>query len=277
MGRDLTASASNPSLIVECIGVPGVGKSTLSHRVAAILRHAGIPCAEPTYEIDHAMTPRRRIALKIQFAVIGALRRPSQVAAWVSAILASGQRSVREAGAVTLNWCYLVEVVHRAARAPGVHILDQGLFQAWWSLQYGAQSGRPLSSDLAGRLFPPSADSTLVVALDASVATALARLRGRGGQGSRVDRDMAGGRSAEPAMRASEIFDQLVECVRGLETEPALRVLRVTNDGEGGVDEIAQFVARDIAERYIRGGGDCPAGAVDALAPATFGAALRLV
>lgn len=56
MGSDLT-------LFIEFYGLPGCGKSTISHKLAGRLRSLGKTVSEPTYDIDHGCG---RIARKIR-------------------------------------------------------------------------------------------------------------------------------------------------------------------------------------------------------------------
>jgi len=47
----------NEAVYVEFIGLPGCGKSTVSHLVAEMLREKGYLVIEPSYEMDHCLSP----------------------------------------------------------------------------------------------------------------------------------------------------------------------------------------------------------------------------
>ncbi len=250
MDGTLIAEHSSPGLLLEFVGVPGVGKSTVSHAVADILRAAGIPCSEPTYEIDHGRSSSERTKRKLKLAGFGTIRRSERVAPWLGAIGASGQGSLSEAAKATLNWCYLIETARRAALLPGVHVFDQGLCQAWWSLEYGALTPRGLPHELARKLFLPPEGFTVVVALRASVAAALERLGGRTGGASRVDRDLRIARSPDPAVHAASVFEELVEAVTGISAAGSLRLISVDNERSDDIAATALTIAALIEEEY---------------------------
>jgi Fe2+ transport system protein B len=52
-------------LVIEFLGLPASGKSTLSHAAADALRRHGMPVAEPTYVADHLMAGGRRYLHKL--------------------------------------------------------------------------------------------------------------------------------------------------------------------------------------------------------------------
>ena len=51
--------------VVEFVGIPGAGKSTLSHAVAEELRRRGQHVTEPTRDLTHRSGTQRRILSKL--------------------------------------------------------------------------------------------------------------------------------------------------------------------------------------------------------------------
>ena len=54
------------TMFVEFYGLPGSGKSTISHLVAEELRRQGKTVQEPTYDTDHKYSPSVRKGIKLQ-------------------------------------------------------------------------------------------------------------------------------------------------------------------------------------------------------------------
>ena len=92
------------SFIVEFAGLPGVGKSTLSHAAAAALRESGEIVTEPTREI---MNVPRRHRRKLVFAVRTLARHPLSSVAAVGQILVSRQKTLRDFASTVLNFLYV--------------------------------------------------------------------------------------------------------------------------------------------------------------------------
>src|SRR2546430_938446 len=61
------------SAVIEFVGLAGVGKSTLSHRVAEILQQRGWQVEQPTYSVDHEMRAWRRLLLKLRLVTAEAI------------------------------------------------------------------------------------------------------------------------------------------------------------------------------------------------------------
>src|SRR5438034_6556976 len=60
------------------IGLPGVGKSTLSHRVAEMLQQRGWRVEQPTYSVDHEMHTWERLLLKLRLVSAEAIFRSEE-------------------------------------------------------------------------------------------------------------------------------------------------------------------------------------------------------
>ncbi len=188
--------------MVELLGLPGAGKSTVGAALAA---------AEPSLvPVDAAVGPDvvavRRLARKLA-ASAGTLLRDPGVSLGVGFDLARGQPSRRDVPARWVQW-QQTQALLRAARGPGpstarppathyaagvtdahagpaaaVRLLDEGALQCLWSVGLRGDV-EPLLRRLAASSRWSRAD--LVVVLDVPVAVAARRLAARPSQHSRT-------------------------------------------------------------------------------------------
>lgn len=242
------ASAPATGLCVEFLGLPGAGKSTLSHAVADLLRTRGIPVTEPTYRLTHASPVVVRHARKLWYAVWSMLRAPEQVTRWMRVLRQSRQARISDWWILTANWFYLLGIVRRRTRMPGIHLLDQGLFQALWSFGYTARDRGVLSAWLVPRLrtvLPPGA---VVVIVEAAAATACQRLRGRYGH-SRLGGDLAGENPETSMARASIALRQVEDAAAELARQDRIVLHRVLNEGDESLHAGVAALASALTER----------------------------
>ena len=238
-------SRDHGSVIVEFVGMPGSGKSTLAHATAELLRARGLPVSEPTYVLDHETPSGPRQLRKLSYAARALLARRRSAVAFAAAALRSGQRHVGELASVTLNWWYLLDVHRRALATPGVHLLDQGLLQALWTLGYGAR--HPKTALDHASFMVPRAPRYVVVSLRVGTETALDRLRARPNGASRVDRDVDGGR-AELALARARIMADAVDVLAGrLANAGVLTVVHFDNEGADVLGSNASALADRLA------------------------------
>jgi hypothetical protein len=169
--------------VVEFLGLPGAGKTTLARSLGDELRAKGYPVAEPTDCLANETGRARRYATKAAATVRQGISHPMFTTSSLDAIgrpsLAAPWNWLR---GVT-NWQYVVEEVRGAsARNPGsVTALDQGLAQALWSIGYmttpdDISSFYPLLGQLCETL-----DCYVVVTVRTDDAAIQRRLRAREG------------------------------------------------------------------------------------------------
>ena len=179
--------------------------------------------------MDHQTASGRRQLRKLAYAARGALRQPRSAIAFAGAALRSRQVHRRDLASVTLNWCYLLDVYRRAAATPGVHLLDQGLLQALWSLGYGARNPSTVLDDAPRML--PAVPQYIVASLRVKTEVALDRLQARTNGASRVDRELRAGR-AEPALiRAKMMADAIDVLAARLASAEVLTFVQLDNQG----------------------------------------------
>ncbi len=157
------------TLIVELLGAPGVGKSTLLP--ALVERLDSLPL-QATPHLD-------RVQQALGFARFVA-RNPLQLARMTAAIVATNQ-PVSDLAWVTRTWVKRCWRHVELRRRPGLHLVDAGLAQALWSISFRA--GAKLGPQLVAGPLPD-----LVLVVDATLATMTRRLAMRPGHQSRLER-----------------------------------------------------------------------------------------
>ena len=176
-------------LVVEFVGLPGSGKSTLSHAVAESLRPRH-RVFEPTYRTDRLRSATGRRLSKTRAAFGRLVVEPGRSLSDVEAIRGAGGGSPAGWAAGALNWLYVAETVARASRTSGIHLLDQGVLQALWSVFYAqGRTGVEVRAWVhrAAMRVPPG---TIAVILDAADDQLERRLHGRTGGRSRLEADI---------------------------------------------------------------------------------------
>lgn len=241
------APAGGRSLVVEFLGLPGVGKSSVSRRVAEILAERGLRVAQPTYSLDHGPGKLERSLRKSLCVVAEVLSHPRYLLRSARALRATRQESAAVHLKMLFNWLLVSYLMRRAHRRSGIHLHDQGLFQGLWSIGLGSETGslRRMGLELAPSVPAPS----LVVIIEADLQAVERRLGARGGRHSRADawrhEDMGLFR------RSSSLLDEAKELLH----TPAgpfgtIRTILVRNDQDGDTERIATLLAREIAQVY---------------------------
>jgi len=233
-------------VVVDFVGLPGVGKSTLSHRVAEIMRRRGFRVEEPTYVADHRMRPWQRYLLKVLVVPAEVVLHPATAARSVRAILRTRQTSTGDLIGVTVNWFFMCSRLRRTRRRAGVHLFDEGLLHALWSIGFRARADETprILQELASQ-HPGGGVAALI---EADVPTVKERVARRANGDSRLDltsRDDDWG-------RAAVALEQVKATLRArFEQGAAIRVIPVRNDHAGELDENAEYLAAAI-EQILR-------------------------
>ena len=191
----MVATLIDPSLgyVVEFCGLPGAGKSTLARAVVAQLRLRSVPTTEVMATLGPDAPRVARVTRKLG-AVLSGIREPGSARVATDVALRSAQQDRRDRLARPANLLVVRHAVMRAHRRPGVHVLDQGPLQEWWSAALRADDARVL--EMAAHDRAPHAH--LVVRVRAPIEVLVDRLADRGARQSRLE-------ALDRASRADEL------------------------------------------------------------------------
>ena len=240
-------------IIVEGIGLPGVGKSTLLHQAADMLRARGYPVSEESYRIGHDTgAPGRQLA-KVLLAVGAVLRHPWRALSSLAWIRRSRQHSLHDFLRVTLNWFYINGLFEQQLQHPGIHCFDEGLFQACWSIGYRA--GNPATlTEAPGRLFTmPTV--MLIVSVSAEMETVAQRLHHRPESHSRLEQQGVDAIQLEHSLTIIQQIEMLIKrLAESREEHGHLQLVRVRNDENQARETSGRLIGNtviDMMESYM--------------------------
>jgi thymidylate kinase len=232
-------------VIVEFVGAPGAGKSTVSHALCERLRREGRSVSEPSFEL--AREPGSPGFRQLRRATRFFLREPALSLRWVSLVFRSRQttakRGVSRALDLLTGCCLARESIGRSE----LQVFDQGVFQSVASTGYSARA--PLDANAwsaaLGRTHPPSRP-VVVIFVRASVDVLLQRLLDRRDGRSVVDRIESPAERARAISEFAAAVDEVERLVKRLgdRTGARFHVWTVGNDvaDSGGVlaDELCE-------------------------------------
>lgn len=188
------------SLFVEFYGLPGSGKSTLSHIVAERLRREGHAVDEPSYMTDH----QHPLPKRVQKMAVGGYWFAFHHAQYCSIrnIVHQNGYTGMEAFKQIVNVIQKMRI-YNSPKAFEIVIIDQGLIQASISLSmYGAVKAKENYERLLC-LMPNAADA-LRVCIDVDAETAIDRMRKRTTNDSRVEKLKEDSMKEKMLLRISE-------------------------------------------------------------------------
>ncbi|HLQ37942.1 MAG TPA: hypothetical protein VK348_09080 [Planctomycetota bacterium] len=232
-------------VLVEFIGLPGVGKSELSGRIARVLAGNGVAVRQPSHALAHDLGPIMRRICKSLHVLRELVSHPVASTRAVRTIAATRQRSGLTFVLLVFNWLLVVTLARRARRRPGAQLFDQGVVQALWSV---ALDGDPdaamllLRQAAASRVLPD-----IVIVVEAELATVHQRLLSRADGNSRADREPD--RVPELLARGSELLQRIR---KALLASPEPRILTLCNEVGADLDHAVGDVA-DLVRRRAAG------------------------
>lgn len=198
---------AGPALCVELVGIPGSGKSRRARNLAERLGERGAAVGQPQARLAPSVPTGRRLARKAVACGSTAATEPGTAVRVVGSILRSGQPGPGQALGRVVQWLVAEDVATRAARRPGVSIVDEGLVQALWSIGLRGDV-RPVLAVLDAA--PRRAPAGLLVVVRVPPELALARLAARSSRHSRTQLLDESERLAE-LERGARLLDELVD------------------------------------------------------------------
>jgi hypothetical protein len=235
-------------LVVEFVGLPGVGKSHAARLVAAGLATVGTPARSSALRINHELGRSRRVLCKAGICAVEALSRPGHTARVGRALIASGQQSRGDVLRLLYNWLFLVGLLRRARTRPVVELLDEGIYQLLWSIGFAGNERvirDNLSTFLKGPHSLPMPD--VVVVVEAPLGLIQARLASRKSRAGRLDR-MEGAERHAALVRGADLLNELLSENVGPGGQVSGSLLRrVRNGGAGELEADVAALVDELA------------------------------
>jgi len=238
MGHDLNSLGDQDDtpnqIIIEFVGIPGVGKSTLSRRTAAVLTREHPQVSEPVRLIDDR-TSLHRVLSKGRFVIEHVLRHPRTSLSVTHMLLNTNQSSTTDQVRVSFNLQYISGVVARARSNHGVTLLDQGPYQGIWSVGLRSSSDWDALFNRFDQVLSCTAPD-LVVCVDAAPETVAKRLDNRLCGDTRLSAD------SSQFNRAIEGYDRLKSYLATADC----RTITVTNETKEMLEPNAAKIVDEI-------------------------------
>lgn len=175
----------NKPLHLEFIGLPGCGKSTISHRLSVDLRKVGYNVAEPSFDMDHQSFAFIRKISKLLFAAHYYCKEHQQYKLIAKLVKSNGYQ-----GSVALMQIVNIAqklVAYKRHKGEDYVVWDQGISQAAISLStLGLRKASENESDIYAML--PVQPNVLKIFVYCDSETALKRMSGRKTNDSRVEK-----------------------------------------------------------------------------------------
>lgn len=222
---------SGASLVVEFIGLPGAGKSTLAHRTAEWLAASGA-LVDAWHAADAARSWQHRV-LRAGSGASFAARAPVALYRCTKAVWGSGQLALHQTARLVANWAAVVEHAYRSRARKGIHLLDQGAWQLVWSI--ALRSGPTDIAALSRVLCAGPSETDVIVLVRAPDADVRQRLATRPGTRHYF------ARHAGDPMRFTSDLERARNLMDDVTSLPALtgRLIVVENDHATRLETVA--------------------------------------
>jgi len=204
-------------MIIEFMGLPGSGKSTLVKKLQQDLG-ATERILLPATQI--AQLPKvQRILMKNYFALLGLSRRPLLLAKGVQFIRKSLQKGRRDLVGNIYNFYFVTGLYVRYSKKKDLVFFDQGQYQALWSVLFSADKTNWAPED-----FPLYYKPDILVNLQVDPQELERRLQLRPGETSRLEEQLHRLRDGE--------LQGYIDCIREAALYQGVRVLDIANSSE---------------------------------------------
>jgi len=225
----MTQHQPKRSFIVEFVGLPGAGKTTISHAVADALRLKGKNVTEQTFDITLASDRRSQ---KVILALFNLCRHPYLSFFSFIKIIKSRQKSLSDVASSAFNIFYICGLMKKISQKPGIHFIDQGYYNAFWTVYFSASPDKLESCDVESILdFNRVSRPDMIFLVEAAPETIVERLQKRPGAGSRLERQLDTphlNSGIVAAMRAFEQVRNLLDAVK--KNDDGIYVETIYND-----------------------------------------------
>lgn len=180
-----TTSTTFPIRIIELIGLPGTGKSTIARRLESILGTAGVTTRSRSIVLADGDPFVRRQQKRLQLIIRNSRKCGHLYRRSLRLIADSGQKSTLDFAVVALNfWSIIALMAER--RDDRVMIADHGLVQGLWSVQLSSMKGLSLDA-WAPLLLSAGLADTLLVHVQTDISISRHRVSERTRSTTRLD------------------------------------------------------------------------------------------
>ncbi|HKK83496.1 MAG TPA: hypothetical protein VJ958_04625 [Atribacterota bacterium] len=191
-------------VILDFFGMPGSGKSTISHELAEKLRKKGNIVEEPTWNLDMKYSKIKRRILKSWLSFSYSLRHFREIKN-VFSLIGNCSTSKTDKIKMWVNLSYTMNVINRKSTAD-IRILDEGIAQAVLSLYMRSNSR---TYEECFQILNRMADKEVkYIYINTDIDKALQRLRSRTNGKSRVDK-VTGAKKMKMLMKTYELCETL--------------------------------------------------------------------
>ena len=176
-------------IYIEFYGMPGCGKTTVSHILADNLRAQGYTVSEPNYELVHGYSASGRKLKKMLQTLRYLAAHIHQTRILIALIRRNGYCSLRARTAQIINLTQKLCVYNSGIQGSKAVVWDQGLIQAAVSLSVGGgvDADDNLQA-LKALILPGKAESIISVLLQAENPELERRIMQRGTSLSRIEK-----------------------------------------------------------------------------------------
>ena len=242
------ANKAPPIRVIELAGLPGAGKSTIACSLEDMLRRAGVPTISRSVEFADNRSFMYRQQRRAQMIARHAMQCGTLFSRSFQLIAGSGQISLSDFAIVTSNLWAVLSLMAKAREAQDkVLILDQGLVQAFWSVQLSSRHTLPLGS-WAPLFLAAGAAETLLVHIHTDLSVSRYRVAARRHGRTRLNAINFEERSHR-WNTASDNMSKLIEWAEQTlpQDEHGGRVLSVVNH-----ESTPEAAAAQIADAYLK-------------------------
>ena len=174
-------------LVLDFFGIPGCGKSTVSHLLAEELRKKGTIISEPSYDTDHNLSPVSRKSIKLVGFIKEFILHPIK-----TTILIWNIHQIKNplVSSIALAMVIIIRTSEIKKNRGGITILDQGLAQLAISICQNSKDLTKLKQayELTLKQLETEIDVRKIF-ISVSADTAQKRAEQRGTLNSRMDRE----------------------------------------------------------------------------------------
>lgn len=236
------------AVLVEFVGVPGSGKTTLAEALAAEFQRRGLTVVQANNAWRHPWRWTTRIH-RLRLAVECAVASPASARSAIRLVQASKQRSLSDAASVVTNWLCKLRLMRRRGAAD-IGVTDEGTLHAIWSLAYSATARDAIAALAAHHLVTLAPSAWIVVRVATEEQVASRWLLSREGPRNRLAADIttAGSAAIRDAAAAGCVVDELVASLAACGAIRA--VLDVVNEpGTSPEETVWSLAARVLSIR----------------------------